>query len=89
MSVCNDKTTQFVTVFYKKFEFNFPADIVMEIMIDNQQDATVLISLFLISSTCFGRCFRPSSGACHCNYSFWDCPPMVLLAGVAYWVGLA
>ena len=27
----------------------------------------------LISSRCFGRCFRPSSGAYHCNYS---CPPM-------------
>ena len=50
------------------------------IIIDNQQDATILIYLFLISSTCFGRCFRPSSGAYHCNYSFWYCPPMLLLA---------
>jgi len=53
------------------------------ITLDNQQDATDLIYLLLISSTCFGRCFRPSSGAYHCNCSFWYCPPMLLLAGVA------
>ena len=41
------------------------------ITIDNQQDATILIYLLLISSTCFGRCFRPSSGAYHCNNSLW------------------
>jgi len=30
----------------------------------NQQDATIQVSLlFLVSSTCFGQCFRPSSGA--------------------------
>jgi hypothetical protein len=30
----------------------------------NQQDATIHVNLlFLLSSTCFGRCFRPSSGA--------------------------
>ena len=52
--------------------------------IDNQQDATILIYLLLIRSTCFGRCFRPSSGAYQYNYSFWYCPPMLLLAGVAY-----
>jgi len=28
-----------------------------------------LIYLFLISSTCFGRCLRPSSGALDCIYS--------------------
>jgi hypothetical protein len=29
----------------------------------NQQDATMLVNLlFLVSPTCFGRCFRPSSG---------------------------
>jgi len=54
----------------------------------NQQDATILIYLLLISSTCFGKCFRPSSGAYHCNYSFWYCPPMLLVAGVAYWMEL-
>jgi len=36
------------------------------ITIDNQQDATVLIYLILITSTCFGWCFRPSSGAYYC-----------------------
>jgi len=36
----------------------------------NQQDATVQVNLlFLVSSTCFGRCFRPSSGALDCIYS--------------------
>jgi len=54
--------------------------------IDNQQDATILIYLFLIGFTCFGRCFRPSSGAHRRNYSFCCCPWMLLLAGVAYWV---
>jgi len=27
--------------------------------------------LFKVSSTCFGRCFRPSSGALDCTYSIW------------------
>jgi len=48
----------------------FPC-IASTITIDNQQDATILIYLLQISSTYFGRCFRPSSGANHCNYSFW------------------
>jgi hypothetical protein len=38
----------------------------------NQQDATIQVNLlFLVSSTCFGRCFRPSSGALGCIYSIW------------------
>ena len=49
-------------------------DLTIGITIDDQQDATILIYLLLISSTCFGRCFRPSSGAYHCNYRFWYCP---------------
>jgi len=64
---------------YVNLTFMFPY-IVSIIIIDNKQDATILIYLFLISSTCFGRCFRPSSGAYRCNYS---CSPMLLLAGVA------
>jgi len=52
------------------------------IIIDNQQASNILIYLFLNSSTCFGLCFRPSSGAFHCNYSFYYCPPMFLLARV-------
>ena len=40
------------------------------------------IFLLLISSTCFGRCFRPLSGALNCIYSFWYCPPILLPAGV-------
>ena len=58
------------------------------IIINNQQDATILIYLFLIISTCFGLCFRPSSEAYQCYYSFWYCPPMLLVVGVAYWVKL-
>jgi hypothetical protein len=27
--------------------------------------------LFQVSSTCFGRCFRPSPGALDCIYSIW------------------
>ena len=38
----------------------------------NQQDATLQVNLlFLVSSTCFGRCFRPSPGALDCIYSFF------------------
>jgi hypothetical protein len=35
-----------------------------------KKDATLEVNLlFLVSSTCFGRCFRPSSGAIDCIYS--------------------
>jgi len=51
--------------------FVFPC-IVSVITIDNQQDATILFYLFLISSTCFWKYFRPS-GAYHCNYRSWYC----------------
>jgi hypothetical protein len=54
------------------------------ITIDNQKDENILVYLHQISSTRFERCFRPSSGAYHCDYSFWYCPLMLLLAGVAY-----
>jgi len=38
----------------------------------NQQDVTVQVNLlFLISCTCFGRCFRLSWGALDCIYSIW------------------
>ena len=37
---------------------------------DRQQDATLQVYLFLVSFTCFGRCFRPSSGARDFIYSF-------------------
>jgi hypothetical protein len=60
--------------------------IVCIIVIGDQQDATILIDLFiylfLISSTGFGRCIRPSSGALDCIYSFWYCPPILPPAGV-------
>jgi len=40
----------------------------------NQQDATIQVNLsFQVSSTCFGRCFRPSSGELDCIYSIWQC----------------
>jgi len=38
--------------------------------------------LFLISSTCFGRCFRPPSEAPDWIYSIWYCSPKLLPAGV-------
>ena len=40
------------------------------------------IYLYPISSTYFGRCFRPSSGALDCIYNFWYSPIMLLPAGV-------
>ena len=40
------------------------------------------IYLYPNGSTCFGRCFRPSSGALDCIYSFWYNPPILLTAGV-------
>jgi hypothetical protein len=40
------------------------------------------IYLYPISSTCFGRSFRPSSGAHDCIYRFWCSPPTLLPAGV-------
>ena len=50
--------------------FVFPC-IASTITIDNQQDADSLIYSLLAISTFFGRFFRPSSGAYHCNYSLW------------------
>ena len=53
------------------------------LLIDEQQDVTFwFIYLYQISSTCLGRCFRPSSGALDCIYNFWYSPPMLLPAGV-------
>jgi len=40
------------------------------------------IYLFLVSSTCFWRYLRPSSGARDGIYSFLYCSPMLLPAGV-------
>jgi len=37
-----------------------------------------LIYLFLISSTCFGRCLRPSSGSFDCIYGIWYCQYQML-----------
>jgi hypothetical protein len=38
----------------------------------NQQDTTIQVNLlFLVSSTCFGQCFRPSLGALDCVCSIW------------------
>jgi hypothetical protein len=49
----------------------------------NQQDATILVNLlFLVSCTCFRRCFRPSSGALDCICSIWQYSPKLLPAGV-------
>ena len=51
----------------------------VSLVIDDQQDATLwFINLFPISSTCFGRCVRPPSGAHDCAYSFWYSSPMLL-----------
>jgi len=46
--------------------------------INNQQDVTIIILLIIsFSSTCFGRKFRPSSGALGCVFSLWyNAPPV-------------
>ena len=50
--------------------------------INNQLDAAIIILLIIsISSTCFGRWFRPSSGAADCVYSLRYNAPTVLSAG--------
>jgi hypothetical protein len=47
-------------------------DINLSNYINSQLDATIIIVLIIsISSTCFGRKFRPSSGALDCVYSLW------------------
>jgi len=46
----------------------------------NKMQLFWLIYLNLISSTCFGRCLRPSSGALDCIYSILYCPLVLLLA---------
>ena len=50
--------------------------------INSRLDATMIILLTIsISSTCFGREFRPSSGALDCVYSLWYKAPTMLPAG--------
>jgi len=50
--------------------------------INSRLDAIMVILLTIsISSTCFGREFRPSSGALDCVYSLWYKAPMMLPAG--------
>jgi hypothetical protein len=51
-------------------------------MVTNKLQLFWFIYLFLIRPTCFGRYFRPSSGALDCIYSFWYCPTILMLAGV-------
>jgi len=39
---------------------------------NNQQGTAIQVNLlFLVSSTCCRRCFRPSSAALNCSYSIW------------------
>jgi len=50
--------------------------------INSQLDATIILLLiFSISWTCFGRQFRPSSGALDCVYSLWYNAPAMLPVG--------
>ena len=51
--------------------------------INSPLDATMVILLKIsISSTCFGRQFRPFSGALDCVYSLWYKAPTMLPAGI-------
>jgi hypothetical protein len=39
---------------------------------EEEKDASIHVNLiFLFSSTCFGRCFRPLSVELDCIYSIW------------------
>ena len=50
--------------------------------INSRLDATIIIlRITSISSTCFGRQFRPSSGALDCVYSLWYNAPTVMPVG--------
>jgi len=51
------------------------------ITVDNQQDATTLFTSNQLYM--FRAMFSPTIRTYHCNYSFWYCLPMLLLAGVA------
>ena len=57
---------------------------------NSQIDATItnFLLIITISSTCFGRKFRPSSGALDCVYSLWYNAPAMLPAGDKYEVEL-
>jgi len=68
-----------------KYVLTFVCPCIANIVVnDDQQDATVfwLVYLFLISSTCFGRSLRPSSGAPDFIYSLWYCLPMISISSV-------
>ena len=55
---------------------------------NSQLDSTMIILLIMsISSTCFGRQFRPSSGALDCVYSWCYNAPTMLPAGLYYYEG--
>ena len=57
----------------------------VQFVIDDQKDANFLyIYLYPISSTYFGGCFCPSSGALDCIYSIWYSPPTLLPAGAKF-----
>jgi hypothetical protein len=48
----------------------------------NQHDPNINVNLlFLMNTTCFGRCFRPSLGARVCIYGIWYHSPKSLPAG--------
>jgi hypothetical protein len=72
-----------VTGFLSILLFMDPCIVIYLIYENNQQDATIWVNLlFQISSTYFGRCFRPSSWALDSIYSMWCCSFKLLPAGV-------
>ena len=54
--------------------------------INSELDSTITILLIIsISSTCFGRHFRPSSGALDCVYSLYNSPTMLPVGGSVHY----
>jgi hypothetical protein len=74
-----ENTNIFVAYCFRSLIFVWPR-IIETNNIDNQLDATVMVTVIIpISSTCFGRWFRPSSGAQDCVYSLWYNAPTMLV----------
>ena len=71
---------------YKNVAFCICNNSILSNNINIKIDATIIILILLIisiSSTCFGRLFRPSSGALDCVYSLWYKAQTMLPAGTS------
>ena len=79
----NQKEALYILIYYSKSALHVSGDVspiirstwlyLLHLLVFTQQDALYIYInlLFQVSSTCFGQCFRPSSGALGCIYSIW------------------